>query len=755
MRANKNNKTTFAKKFVGGVAIALAVTLFFVLLTAAGLVIYINSDTDVDVNAIALKNSLPEVYDVNGDLTSYCAASEIQTDGDNIPDDLKNAFVALEDKRFYDHHGVDYKRILGAFVANIKSGRRAQGGSTITQQIVKNAFLSNEKSFSRKLKEARLAVSLERRMTKDDILETYLNMLYFGSGEYGVKNACRRFFAKEVKDLSLAECAVLAGIVKSPTKYNPINNPENSFKRAKLVLSLMKEQGLITDSEYNAAINEKVAIADDKSALDFDRTYVVNALSEACDILGIDEKELRAQGYKLYTYLDTERQTMLKTIIDDKAYSIDEKAWFAAIDCDTKTGGVRALSSDFDADFNEFRRQAGSVLKPLVCYAPAFESGVLTPASMLDDKPTDFNGYSPGNFGEKYYGKISVRDALAYSQNIPAVAALRQIGVQNGYNALVNMGFKLSESDDILSLALGSTARGVTFTEILSGYMTLANGGVYKKATFIKYIEDKDGHTVYNKNDEKGIKRVFSEETAYMTTSALISTARYGTAKKLSSLDFEIASKTGTVEAGNGNADAYNVSYTTDDCVLFWQGSQRYDEPISSKITGGGLPTLACKDYLSAVVGGGIPANFAVPEGISEINIDKIAYEKDGSVIAASDNAPERFTVKEIFPYFNMPEEKDSSFDYPSAKGLEASVDGNKVTIRFTADPHLNYKVIKKSLFTDDKIILNIENDDGEITVTDTADGILGYNRYVVVPYYTDDLGRETIGEIYTVPIGW
>ena len=142
MRANKNNKTTFAKKFVGGVAIALAVTLFFVLLTAAGLVIYINSDTDVDVNAIALKNSLPEVYDVNGDLTSYCAASEIQTDGDNIPDDLKNAFVALEDKRFYDHHGVDYKRILGAFVANIKSGRRAQGGSTITQQIVKNAFLS-------------------------------------------------------------------------------------------------------------------------------------------------------------------------------------------------------------------------------------------------------------------------------------------------------------------------------------------------------------------------------------------------------------------------------------------------------------------------------------------------------------------------------------------------------------------------------------------------------------------------------------
>lgn len=754
MRANKNNKATFAKKFVGGVAVALAVALFFALMTAAGLIIYINADADVDVNAIALENSLPEVYNASGNLTSYCAAEEIQTDGENIPENLKNAFVALEDKRFYDHHGVDYIRIAGAFVANVRSGRRAQGGSTITQQIVKNAFLSNEKSFSRKLKEARLAVSLERRMSKDEILETYLNMLYFGSGEYGVKNASRRFFAKDVKDLSLAECAVLAGIVKSPTKYNPINNPENSKERAKLVLSLMKEQGMVTDDEYNAAMNENVVIADDKSALDFDRTYVVNALGEACDILEIDEKELRAQGYKLYTYLDEQRQSALKGIIDDSAYYIDENALFAALDCDVKTGGVRALSSNFTTDFGEFRRQAGSVLKPLVCYAPAFEAGALTPASVLDDAPTDFNGYSPENYGGKYYGKISARDALAYSLNVPTVATLRRIGVQNGYRALTDMGFRLSEDDDNLSLALGSTAKGVTFIEILSGYLTLAGGGTCRRATFIRYIEDRNGNIVY-KNTENGGNRVFSEETAYLTTNSLTSTAEYGTAKKLSSLNFEVASKTGTVEAGNGNADAYNVSYTTRDCVLFWQGSERYDCPISSKITGGGLPTLACKDYLSAINAGVAPENFSVPEGISEINIDKISYEKDGKIIAASDSAPERYVVKEIFPYFNLPEEKDSSFDYPTAKGLEASVDGNKVTITFTADPHLNYKVVKRSLFTDDKVILNAENEAGELTVTDTADGLLGYNRYVVVPYYIDDLGRETIGEIYTVPVGW
>lgn len=754
MRVNKENNVSFAKKFFRGIAITLAVMLFFVILSGAAIVIYVNSDVDIDENALVFDNSVPEVYDANGNLTSYCEASEIKAESENIPDNLKNAFIALEDKRFYKHHGVDYIRILGATVANIKSGRRAQGGSTITQQIAKNAFLTSEKSFSRKLKEARIAVSLERRMSKDEILETYLNMLYFGSGEYGVKNAARRFFGCEVEELSLAQCALLAGIVKSPTKYNPINNYENALSRSKLVLSLMKKQGMISENEYQSALNENIVIADDKSALMFDKTYVVNALSEACSILDIDEKELLVRGYKLYTYLDPERQTALKKIIDDNAYYIDDNALAAAIDCDVATGGIRAVSSNFSADFYQFRRQAGSVLKPLVCYAPAYESGMLSPASILNDEPMDFNGYAPENYGGKYYGKISARDALAYSLNVPAVSTLTQIGVQSGFNALRSMGFNLSEDDDNLSLALGSTSRGTSFIEMLGGYLTLARGGEYKGATFIKSITDADGNTVYNAENTLS-RRVFSEETAYLTTNSLVACSKYGTAKKLSSLPFEIASKTGTVAAGSGNADAYNISYTAKDCVLFWQGSERYDNPLPSNITGGGLPTLMCKDYISAVWKDTLNTSFTVPEGITEIRLDKIAYEKDGALILASDNAPEKFTVKDIFSSKCLPVEKDESFDYPSAKGLEANTDGGQVTLKFTADPHLNYKVIKKSLFTDDKIILDVQNKDGEITLTDTPDGLLGYNRYVVVPYYVDDMGRETIGEIYQIPIGW
>ena len=316
MRANKENNVSFAKKFVTGVAIALGVIVFFALMTAAGLVIYVNTDTDVDENALVFENSVPEVYDANGELTTYCSANEIKAESGKIPDHLKNAFVALEDKRFYEHRGVDYIRILGATVANLKSGSKAQGGSTITQQIVKNAFLSGEKSFSRKLREARLAVSLERRMTKDEILETYLNMLYFGSGEYGVKNAARRFFGCEVEDLTIAQSAMLAGIVKSPTKYNPINHFDNAFARSRLVLGLMLEQDMITKAEYDEATGENIAIVDDKSAYEFDKTYVVNALGEACSILGIDEKELRVRGYKLYTFLDLSLQSALKNIID-------------------------------------------------------------------------------------------------------------------------------------------------------------------------------------------------------------------------------------------------------------------------------------------------------------------------------------------------------------------------------------------------------------------------------------------------------
>ncbi len=753
MRANKENKISFAKKVVSGIAISVAVVILFTVITIAGLVIYVHSDADIDKDKLVLENSMPEVYDAAGNLTIYCEASENNVDISEVPDCLKDAFIALEDKRFYDHHGVDYIRVLGALAANIKSGSRAQGGSTITQQIAKNAFLSSEKSFSRKLKEARLAISLERRMSKDEILETYLNMLYFGSGEYGVKNAARRFFGIEVSELTVAQSAMLAGIVKSPTKYNPINNYENALKRSKLVLSLMKEQGKISESEYNTALNEKIVITDDKSALMFDKTYVVNALSEACSVLGIDEKELRVRGYKIYSYLDTERQQALKDIVDDKAYYSDDNALCAAIDADVATGGIRAAYSNFSVDFSSFRRQSGSTLKPIVCYAPAFDSGLLSLASVLEDSPTDFGGYSPKNYGEKYYGKVSVRDALAYSLNIPAVSTLTTIGVQNGYETLKSLGFSLSEDDDNLSLALGSTSRGTTFTELIGGYSALASGGLYKKATFIKYVTDADGNIVYE-NNEVSPKKVFSEQSAYMTTDALTACAKYGTAKKLSSLPFQIASKTGTVAAKDGNADAYNISYTSDACVLFWQGSERYNNPLSSKITGGGLPTLMCKNYMTKLYSDNIPEDFVRPDSITEVNLDKIALE-NGKLVIASDKAPSEFVTKDIFDVRYLPAEKDNSFDYPSAKALNAISQDGKISITFTSDPHLSYKVIKKSLFVDDKIILTVEGKDGEVSVSDTPDGLLGYNRYVVVPYYIDDDGRETIGEIYQIPVGW
>lgn len=753
MRANKKSHKSFAKKFVQATAITLAVIVFFALMTVAGLSIYIHTDSEIDENALVFESSVPAVYDSEKKLAAYCEASISETPISEVPQHLKDAFVALEDKRFYSHHGIDYIRIIGATFANLKSGTRAQGGSTITQQIVKNAFLTSEKSFSRKLKEARLAVSLERRMSKDEILETYLNMLYFGSGEYGVKNAARRFFGCEVSELTVAQSAMLAGIVKSPTKYNPINNYENALSRSKTVLRLMSEQKKISAEEYNSALNEKIAIADDKSAQEFDKTYVVNALTEACSILGTDEKELRARGYKLYTYLDPSKQNALKSVIDDKAYYSDENALCAAMDADVATGGISAAYSNFSIDFFNFRRQSGSVLKPLVCYTPAFDSGILSPASVIEDKPADFNGYSPSNYADKYYGKISVRDAIAYSLNVPAVATLNSVGVQNGYSVLKSMNFSLSDDDDNLSLALGSSAHGFSFTEILSGYLTLARYGEYGGATFIKRIEDCNGNTVYD-HPGTNSKRIFSEESAYLTTNSLISCAQYGTAKKLNSLPFEVASKTGTVASGDGNADAYDVSYSTDFCTLFWQGSARYDRPLSSNVTGGGLPALMSRNYMISAYGKNAPADFTIPQGICEIRLDKISYEQ-GNIVIASENAPQRYTVTDVFDSRYIPSERNTSFDYPAAAALNASSEGDKVTITFTADPHLCYKIIKKSLFTDDKIILEVKEKEGEITLTDTADGILGYNRYVVVPYFLDDKNRETIGEIYQIPIGW
>ncbi|MDE7337491.1 MAG: transglycosylase domain-containing protein, partial [Clostridia bacterium] len=235
-------------------------------------------------------------------------------DYSQIPKLLSDAFIAVEDKRFYSHHGIDYIRIAGAMLNNVK-GNRTQGASTITQQLVKNTYLSSEQTFSRKFKEMQTAIKLEKQLSKEQILEYYLNMLYFGSGEYGIKNASLRFFGKDISQLNALECAMLAGIVKSPTKYNPINNYDNSILRARTVLKLMLEQNKISQNIYDSYINCNIIIKNNIIENTLDKNYLNATIQEACNILSISDKELMKSGYSVYTYYDEITQKKLRSTV--------------------------------------------------------------------------------------------------------------------------------------------------------------------------------------------------------------------------------------------------------------------------------------------------------------------------------------------------------------------------------------------------------------------------------------------------------
>ncbi len=360
------------KKFLKAAALT---TLFIVTSLFVAATIYFNvvtKDITLELEKLSQKPSLTVLDNDNGIITEggYVAYDE-------IPSDLINAFVAVEDKRFFKHKGIDVKRMFGAAIANVKNGSVRQGASTITQQLIKNTHLTSEKSIDRKLKEIKLALMLERKLSKEEILERYLNVIYFGNGIYGVKDACRSFFGKELNELTLDECAAIAGVVKSPLNYSPMINAENSKKRRDLILRLMKEENYISENEYNSYIKKELVVADMKNA-DISKIYLSNALYEASRILGISEQNLVRSNYKIATYYQKEEQQYLKSsvngIVSDLKNFDDNNA--LCILTDNETAGIKAIYSDKTVNIFTLRRQAGSTIKPLAVYLPALENGI-------------------------------------------------------------------------------------------------------------------------------------------------------------------------------------------------------------------------------------------------------------------------------------------------------------------------------------------------------------------------------------------
>ena len=685
------------------------------ILAAIGFGIYfavVTKDAKLNKNLLPTAKATPVFFDVNGEEIPYFSKNKM--DADEIPSYLYSAFVAIEDKRFFEHNGIDYKRIAGAMLSNVKAGSNVEGASTITQQLVKNTHLTQEKSLNRKLKEMVIAKQLEKEYSKDEIMAMYLSVIYFGKGAYGVKEAANLYFSKSIDQLTLSECAALAGTVKNPSRYAP-DKGSNAISRRNLVLKLMLEQGKISEKEYDDAKAEEIAISTAKiSEENGEKFYLKNCITELTSILNVTNYELENMGLKVFTFYNPDLQKLLISSL--KTCNSDSMG----IIVDNIINGVSAY---YSTGGTAQKRQAGSSLKPLAVYAPAINENLIYTVSPIKDEKINFGNYSPKNYDNKYYGWTTVEQAVIKSMNSVAVKTLSYLTIEKSASYLNRMNFNLSDSDMNLSLALGTITDGITPKTLADGYKTLANYGNFSPSRFINKIVIGD-KTIENKVD---VVKVFDEESSFLMTDMLIKTAKTGTAKTLSTLPFNVASKTGTASINGKNTDAVNASYTSQHTVVCWQ----YGNDVQSG--GGGLPTFSAKTIYERMYDD-YPPDFYTPCGIQELTIDDYTLQSENRVKIAGINTPANYKKAALFKTTFAPQDVSQTFDKPKLNGFDVICDRQSgiLKIVFDAKSVFGYKIYK-TVCNQKNEIADVYDKDGTVEILDNI--ISGNVIYTVMPY--------------------
>ncbi|WP_082731984.1 transglycosylase domain-containing protein [Sporosarcina sp. HYO08] len=532
------------------------------------------------------------IYDQNGEIASKISNANIEgVRLDQMPKELIEAVISVEDQQFYKHHGINYFGIARAFTRNLVKGEVVAGGSTITQQLSKNVFLTHERTYSRKWKELILTKKIERTYSKDQILERYLNQIYFGEGAWGVQRAAQVYFGKDVSELTLNESATLAGLIKAPSYLSPYKNMEKAIKRRNIVLSLMKNEGYIRQADYDETIKQEIVLAD-QTTMNFKGKYpyyVDHIVDEAVHKYGLTKNEVLSGGYHIYTELNSVIQDALEEVYRDDRYfpesKPDQLIQSASVFLDPTTGGIRALVGGRGeytyGRFNhatELIRQPGSTLKPIAVYTSALEQGYEM-SDLLVDEPINIDGYSPRNFDRQYRGQVTMYDAIAQSYNIPPVWLLHQMGIENGVRTVEQFGIPLEEHDHNLNLALGGLHQGTSPLRMAQAFSTFANNGVMMEAHAIVEIKDAEGEVI-GKWREQSVE-VTEAQVAQQMTYMLQGAVEVGTAKKAQLSGIEVAGKTGTTQLPftgvDGSKDHWFVGYTPDIVGAVWLGYDQTD----------------------------------------------------------------------------------------------------------------------------------------------------------------------------------
>lgn len=549
---------------------------------------------------------------------------------DEIPLDVRTAIISIEDKKFYRHSGIDYKAIVRAAWAMVRDREVTQGGSTITQQLARTVFLNNNKTWQRKMEEIFIATDLEKKYSKDKILEFYLNNIYFGNGYYGIQAASRGYFNMDVDELNLTQITFLCAIPNNPTLYDPVTNYENTIKRRNRILDNMLEDGKISEAACALAKAEEVTLnRPAKTKNNYVETYAyycaVRALMEVqgfefqTDFATTEERDtyekeyqtlyneceraLYTAGYRIYTSIDLSMQSMLQQAVDEELAEYTEQneegiyaLQGAAVCLDNQTGLVKAVVGGRSQEYNGYTlnrayqsyRQPGSAIKPLIVYTPLFEREY-TPDTIVVDEPIEDGPVNASGF---YSGEVTIRYAVEHSINTVAWKLLDELGPSVGLAYLKEMNFaRLSRDDERPSAALGGLTTGVSPVEMAAGYATLENDGKYRRPTCIEKILDAKGNEIYCSSREE--KQIYKENAARTMTNVLEGVLTQGTAAGLALEETASAGKTGTT---NYRKDGWFVGYTKYYTTSVWVG---YDIPREiPALTGAGYPAEIWHAYM-------------------------------------------------------------------------------------------------------------------------------------------------------------
>ncbi|MCL4377125.1 MAG: PBP1A family penicillin-binding protein [Actinobacteria bacterium] len=659
---NKNINKKSRKGCFTGALIAFIVIVFLALLAfgLTGLYYYFTVPKLEDLNPSPIAET-SKVYAIDGSLLTEFHAAENREiiPFDKMSKNIRNAVVAVEDKRFYIHQGVDYKRILGALLADIRTKNYSQGASTITQQYVKNVYFSQEKTLRRKINEAMVAIQIERNYTKDKILEMYLNTVNFGAGSYGIEKAAQTYFGISANDLSISQAALLAGLLRAPEIYSPFNNLDKAISRRNTVLTIMKEQGFINDEEYKQAIEDPVLLNTNANTSGIQENrfapYFIDFVKQQLYDKKFTDYNVFKGGLRIYTTLDKDLQIKAENAFK-KIFPNPIGPSYALISVDSNNGYIYALVGGKDYNESKFniatqgKRQPGSVFKVPVLLETIIKNippettfnpnGPIT-IDIKGSKPWKVDNYGGEKFQEPL-NPMNIVDATIHSVNVVYAQLIMQVGAENVEKLLNKMNIFDVGSNP--SIALGGLEKGITPLDVSKIFTTIASGGVYHEPVCILKITDSKGNILYEYDPQKSseTKRIIEEPQAFLATQILQRVVTEGTGKN-AGIGRPAAGKTGTT---SDLRDAWFAGYTPELTTVVWMGYQESNkpmEPINKRnVTGGAFPAQIWKEYMNEALKGKPISQFRVPDNI----LTEIQVCKDSGLLPTYWCPPDRLETK-------------------------------------------------------------------------------------------------------------